>query len=294
MPMGTDLQPSLFVFVGRRDHNPLCFIAVEQKGAVMRRSRVLLFLVLLAIPLIVLVVFVAARNATPSPHLPASVGEMDAVFAQAVQAAESGDYAAALDTVNQMIAQFPEHAAEGYMLRATIYYVMGEHEQGISAASEAIRVNPTWLPAYYMRGMILLEQHEYDEALADFDYILTVDPDYSDAFYGRASVYMQTGDFREAREAYNTAIELNAENIDYYLGRAWLRWTLINFSGMQEDASRALELDPNNSTAYALLAYAHTARHECELAQDALDQHTALAGNAVDRNLIDYYQRECG
>ncbi len=124
-------------------------------------------------------------------------------------------------------------------------------------------------------------------------YILTVDPNYSDAFYGRASVYMQTGDFREAREDYNTAIELNAENVDYYLGRAWLRWTLINFTGMQEDASRALELDPNNSTAYAALAYAHTARHECELAREALDQHTALAGNAVDRNLIDYYQREC-
>ncbi len=139
----------------------------------MRRARVPLFLMLIVLPLVALVVFIVTRNTSPSPGLPSSagftVGNVDAAFSQAVQAAESGDYPAALDIINQMIARFPEHAAEGHTLRAGIFAFMGDHEQGIAAANDAIRIDASWLPAYYVRGTILLEQNEYDEALADFD-----------------------------------------------------------------------------------------------------------------------------
>jgi tetratricopeptide (TPR) repeat protein len=53
--------------------------------------------------------------------------------------------------------------------------------QAVADYSQAIRLDPKYIPAYANRGYVYYKRGDLDRALADFDKILELDPNNADA-----------------------------------------------------------------------------------------------------------------
>lgn len=135
---------------------------------------------------------------------------------RAKREAKQGNYAAAIEILNQLTAYEPKHA-ENFVNRGLMHYNL----------------------------------KHYDQALADYDRAIDLDPDLDKAYSNRANLHAAQENWMDAIDDYDEAIDLNPLNIRARLNQAI---TLREMGGYTEALTcldLAMFFHPQSATLYA-------------------------------------------
>jgi tetratricopeptide (TPR) repeat protein len=101
--------------------------------------------------------------------------EMDALMEQAVALMGNGLPALAMPLLDDIVARAPEWA-EGWNKRATLFYVLGDHDRSLADIDRTLALEPRHFGALAGLGLIRVARGENRAALAAFRRALAVNP----------------------------------------------------------------------------------------------------------------------
>ena len=101
--------------------------------------------------------------------------EADELLQTGIEQMSRGDGPAAVDTFTKAIQRKPDFA-EAWNKRATVHFLMGEHEQSIKDCDEVMKRNPAHFGALAGYGQIYLQLDQPERALGYFRRALRVNP----------------------------------------------------------------------------------------------------------------------
>ena len=137
-----------------------------------------------------------------------------------------------------------------------------DYNKAIIEFTEAIRLDPTFAPAYLGRGNAHSNQGNLDEAIRDYCEAIRLDPNYAIAYYNRGAVYQHKNKFSKAFSDYNAAIRLDPNYAPAYNNRGVVYGRKGDFNKAISDFTEAIRLDPNYAIAYENrgVVYFHTGK----------------------------------
>ena len=91
--------------------------------------------------------------------------------------------------------------ADDYFKRGTQYYEDGNYDGAIAEYTEAIQLNPCYVPACRNWRLLWSKKGEFGKAIADFDEVIRLKPNNADAFTIRGAAWGQ-----------NKALRINPNN----------------------------------------------------------------------------------
>ena len=86
-----------------------------------------------------------------------------------------------------------QDALEAYS-RGLEYLDYNEPDQAIRAFTEALKLNPRHVHAYFARGCAWAERGNLERAIADYNETIRLDPNYAAAYSNRAAALHRSGD----------------------------------------------------------------------------------------------------
>ena len=101
--------------------------------------------------------------------------EADGLLQAGIEQMTRGDGPAAVETFTKVIQRKPDFA-EAWNKRATVYFLMGEHEKSLKDCDEVMKRNPVHFGALAGYGQIYLQLDEPERALTYFRRALRVNP----------------------------------------------------------------------------------------------------------------------
>lgn len=101
--------------------------------------------------------------------------EADGQLQVGIEQMSRDDLAGAAETFTEVIRRWPDFA-EGWNKRATVYFLMGEHEKSLRDCDEVMKLNPAHFGALAGYGQIYLQLDQPERALAYFRRALRVNP----------------------------------------------------------------------------------------------------------------------
>ena len=134
-----------------------------------------------------------------------------------------------------------------YYSQGMTYVYSGEMDKAIAEFSEAIRIHPGYLEAYYNRGYLYLyTEKNYDQAIADYNEAIRINPNFAAAYYDRGNLYMYTGDMNKAIAEFSEAIRINPDYLDAYINRGYAYVHQYDYGHARADYEKALQIDPGD------------------------------------------------
>ena len=115
------------------------------------------------------------------------------LMAQGENAMGRRDYDSALRSFNQVI-QIAPGFAEGWNRRATLYYLMGRHEDSLADIEKTLALEPRHFGALAGRGLVYSALEEPDLALRSFEAALAVNPHMVGARINAEAIRKDLGD----------------------------------------------------------------------------------------------------
>jgi tetratricopeptide (TPR) repeat protein len=106
---------------------------------------------------------------------------------QANNHAKSGEYAKALEEVNQVLATDPDNA-RAYKIRGHVYHAMGDHLQALTDLNKVTALVPASANAYVDRAIVQSHLGNHGAALVDVERALNLKPDSQFAQIVRARI----------------------------------------------------------------------------------------------------------
>jgi len=101
--------------------------------------------------------------------------EADVLLQTGIEQMNRGDGPAAVETFTKAIQRKPDFA-EAWNKRATVYFLMGEHEKSLKDCDEVMKRNPAHFGALAGYGQIYLQLDQPERALSYFRRALRVNP----------------------------------------------------------------------------------------------------------------------
>ncbi len=122
----------------------------------------------------------------------------------------------------------------------------------IGEFSQAIKMKPRYVIAYYQRAFTYYQLQEARLALADYDRAIALDPKFAAAYYNRGNLKaLRLNDPNGALVDFDRAIALNPQTASTYLNRGYVKVDKLNDTqGALADFDRAIALAPNLAPAY--------------------------------------------
>jgi protein O-mannosyl-transferase len=156
-----------------------------------------------------------------------------------------------------------------------------------SHAREAIRLRPSYAPAYLNLGVALLRQGKASEAIAQLETANWLQPNWPDAYVNLASAKMVNRQTSEAIADFREALHLNPDDLSALKALAWIRATqsVVEWRNGEEAvrlAERAARLtNYKDATTLDVLAaaLAESGRFEAAIKMGGRARDLALAGN---------------
>ena|ERR1700677_1086017 len=131
----------------------------------------------------------------------------------------------------------------------------GQYELAIASFTEAIRLDPKYVPAYNNRGDIFKATGNYDKAIADYDEAIRLDPKYTPAYINRGIAYGAMGEGGKAMADYNEAILLDPKSGLAYVNRGLLDEAGGDYQAAFTDFEKSIHLDSGDALAFNNLAW---------------------------------------
>lgn len=106
--------------------------------------------------------------------------EVDSLTVHGLSALNEGDLDLALRMFNQVVARAP-HFAEGWNLRATVYWMRDENRRAIADLRNVLVLEPRHFAAMTLLGRILVELGQPQAAMVILEHALKINPHLDDA-----------------------------------------------------------------------------------------------------------------
>lgn len=119
-----------------------------------------------------------------------------------------GDYANALDAVNEALQMTPDDL-DLISAKADILGESGDIDGAIAGWTDYIERTPDFCGGYYRRGFFEDNSGKTDAALDDYNMAIMLQPDYAYAYLGKGDILTLKGQTDEAAEAYRMVVELD-------------------------------------------------------------------------------------
>ncbi|MFO0877783.1 MAG: serine/threonine-protein kinase [Gemmataceae bacterium] len=161
-----------------------------------------------------------------------------------------GDHDNAIRDATEAIRLDPT-LARAYSTRGSSYRLKGQFDLAIADCSEAIRLDPANVLAYFNRGEAFRLRREIERAIADFTRALEIDRNYAWALGSRGAARQQKSDLAGALEDLNRTVELEPGYAWAYVVRAETHRLLGDHERTIADCNEALRLQPDSYTAWA-------------------------------------------
>lgn len=131
--------------------------------------------------------------------------------------------------------------------RAVAWQHKGDFDRAIADFTQAIRLKPKIPRLFYDRGIVWYLKRDFDRAIADFTQAIRLNPRDADAFDSRAIAWQYKGDLDHAIADYTEAIRLKPKVARLFFGRgnAWSQKQ--NYQQAVADYTQAIRLEPNNA-----------------------------------------------
>ena len=104
----------------------------------------------------------------------------------------------------------------------------GDFDQAIAEYTEAARLHPSFVWAYYYRAMAFFSQRDYDSAIADYTEAIRLNPIMLTAYVNRGAAYYNKGDFNNAIADFEAALRISP---DHAVARRYLEMALARREG---------------------------------------------------------------
>lgn len=120
----------------------------------------------------------------------------------------------------------------------------------VAESTEAIRLDPNNVEAYYDRGLAYLDLEDFDQAIRDFTEVLRLDPNKVEAYYDRGYAYLEMGNFDQAISDFTEVLRLDPNKVGAYCGRGIACVGTDDLDQAITDFAEVLRLDPTNFEGY--------------------------------------------
>ena len=137
-----------------------------------------------------------------------------------------------------------------YYNRGVVYYKKNNYDRAIEEFNKAIDLNPNYARPYHGRGVVYQRRNDHDRAIEDFDKAIDLMPDYTEAYLSRGVTYAQIDDYEHAIKDYNKAIELNPDLDEVYNNRGVVYYKRGDYHRAIVDYTKTIELNPDDAIAY--------------------------------------------
>lgn len=147
-------------------------------------------------------------------------------------------------------------AARDAFYKGIIEGKSGVQKKAVEYFSEAIRIDPRFVLAYYNRGIAWQQLGNEQRAIEDYTQVLRIEPYLADAYGSRGTAYENLGQFERAIKDYGEAIRLAPKVAENYANRASSFGKLGRYRQAIRDYEEALRLEPRDDEtldAYAWL-----------------------------------------
>jgi tetratricopeptide (TPR) repeat protein len=145
------------------------------------------------------------------------------------------------------------YKADIYHRLGAYYAERGDAIKAVQQYTEALSVNPAFLPALKSRGLLRLSTGAILEALVDLEEAHAIQSD-AEVSQGLSVAYAQTGQPDLALQHCNEAIRLDPNDAITYLNCAVFLTSQGKFAEAVEYLQKALQLDPDNQDSRLLLS----------------------------------------
>ncbi len=189
---------------------------------------------------------------------------------------EFKEFSKALGDYSEAVRCNPEYA-EGYLLRAKLYSLLGNLDSAIVDFTRALACTWNMSEAHAYRGRVYLQMERYDEAISDFNEALSISPKYAWALHCRGVANSKIGQDSLAIADFSAAVESDSFCVDAYYNRALLYKDQNRPKKALEDFSRVLMLRPGWGEAYI---YKADMCEELELFDEALQTYETFLREA--------------
>lgn len=120
----------------------------------------------------------------------------------------------------------------------------GDYNGAIRDYTEAIRLAPEYIRAYFNRGSAYRHVGEYERAIADYTDAIRLDPEHARAYNNRCWTYALLRRAQEALADCDQSLRLEPDSAATLDSRALAYWLLGEQDKARQDLERARKLDP--------------------------------------------------
>ena len=115
------------------------------------------------------------------------------------------------------------------------------YEEAVKHYTQATRLNPDNVNAYYNRGNAHSNLRDYKSAFDDYTHAIEHKPDFADAYNNRGMVYFRQGELKRALDDYTHAIEIDPNLGNAYCNRGEIWLHLEEWETAKSDLTTAKE-----------------------------------------------------
>jgi tetratricopeptide (TPR) repeat protein len=161
-----------------------------------------------------------------------------------------GEYEKAISDFTEAIRLDPKLVG-AYFDRGSVYWMTGETDKAISDCTEAIRLDPKLVGPYVLRGESYASEKEYGKAITDLTSAIRLDPKNAYSYYiGRGSAYLENGETDKAIADFTEAIRLDPKLVGAYRYRGDAYQRKGETDKAIADFTEAIQLNPKHAGAH--------------------------------------------
>jgi arylsulfatase A-like enzyme/Tfp pilus assembly protein PilF len=200
----------------------------------------------------------------------------NAAIAEADKLVQSGSPDAAVDRLQQIIAEAPLHT-EAYVRLGKLLAETGHFDQAERTFRAVLGLRPQLVGVHFRLGMVLLMSGHADQAIPEFLEELENNPEFAKAHYNLGVAFSAVGQPHEALDHFDAAIEIERGYSMAYLGRGNLLTNLGRIPEAVSDYEEALKYDPNLAEAHEHLGLVLRNQGQIERAREHLARAAELS-----------------
>jgi tetratricopeptide (TPR) repeat protein len=185
--------------------------------------------------------------------------------ARGVHRHAQGDWAGAREDFEEAIRLDPSFMA-AYFHRGVLHMVFRRYSQAIADFNRAIELGPDDSAIRTSRGTGFYYLKRYDLAILDYNRAIELDPKYHQAWIHRSATYRALRRYRKAMADLDQAIHFSPDNASLYVNRGNLFVDLKEYEKSEKEYDRAIEIDPQMALAFINRALVRVRRNKSEAA----------------------------
>ena len=146
----------------------------------------------------------------------------------------------------QLSNQFIKQSSKGIdslILLAKEKYGLGQYEEALSSANQAVLLDDSNQEAYFIRGLINIKRPDWVSALNDFRKILEINPTSIDAQTMLGYMESGSGNYKIAVDRFTESLKLEPNNSNLYAYRSNANYLLKDYQSSINDITKALEIE---------------------------------------------------